>query len=243
MPPMALASSAISSPPTSPITSPPVSPRLHHPPSPYAALPPSPYANIPPSPYANFSPTPYATANIPPSPYPPTAQREQTPLQPELQPPAEPAVQLQSVSPLPDSNPHPRSIKTEPTQPKAQEATQVSNSETCASVIQDDIIEIQQQTGNITMQTTGQIHWLNKNMWHTKIRQEGVSYWKEFKRKVNSKVLIMSIAQLTIISPLKLHSIQRKTCLHNHECTLSILYFRFSQVRTAVLGGRLRASL
>lgn len=132
---MAVASSPISSPPTSPITSPPVSPRLHHPPSPYAAIPPSPYANIPPSPYANFSPTTYATANIPPSPYPPTAQREQMPLQSELQPPAEPAVQPQSVAPLPDSNSHPSSIKTEPTQPKAQAATQVSNSETCESVI------------------------------------------------------------------------------------------------------------
>uniref|UniRef100_H3C0T6 Myosin XVA n=1 Tax=Tetraodon nigroviridis TaxID=99883 RepID=H3C0T6_TETNG len=71
------------------------------------------------------NPTPYATANIPPSPYPPAAQREQTPLQPEAQPPAEPAVQPQPVSPLPDSKPHPSSVKTEPTQPKAQAATRV----------------------------------------------------------------------------------------------------------------------
>lgn len=137
MPAMAVASSPISSPPTSPITSPPVSLHLHHPPSPYAAIPPSPYANIPPSPYANFSPTPYATANIPPSPYPPAVQREQTPLQPELRPPAEPAVQPQSVSALPDSNPHLSSIKTEPTHPNAQAAPQVSKSETCESVVQD----------------------------------------------------------------------------------------------------------
>lgn len=129
MPSLAIASSPISSPPTSPITSPPASPR--HPPSPYAAIPLSPYTNIPPSPYANFSPTPYASANFPPSPYPSTAQREQMPLQPELQPPAEPAVQHLSVSPIPDSNPHLSSIKTEPTKFNAQEATQVSDSETC----------------------------------------------------------------------------------------------------------------
>lgn len=146
MPPMAVASSPTSSPPASPITSPPVSPRLQHPPSPYAPIPPSPYANIPPSPYANFSPTPYATANIGPSPYPERSH-----------PPSEPAVQPQSASALPDSSPQPSSIKTGPTQPKAQAAAQVSHSETCESVIQDDIIEIQQQTGS-TAQTPGQMH-------------------------------------------------------------------------------------
>lgn len=214
---MAGASSPISSSPTSPITSPPVSPRLHHPPSPYAAIPPSPYANIPPSPYANFSPTPYATANIPPSPYPPPAQRE-----PERQPPAEPAVQPQS-----DSNPHPGSIKTEPTQPKAQAATRVSNSETCESVIQDAIIEIQQQTGNITMQTTGQMHWFNKSMWHTKIRHKRIRCWREFKSIVNFKVLMISIAYRPYMSfktPL-----QRKSCLQSHECTL--IFFFSGSVR------------
>ncbi|XP_056890902.1 unconventional myosin-XV [Takifugu flavidus] len=127
MPPMAVASTPISSSPTTPTTSPPVSPLLHHPPSPYAAIPTSPYANIPPSPYANFSPTPYTTANVPPSPYPPTTQREQTPLPPEVQPPAEPAAEPQSVSPLPDSNPHLSSIKTQPTQPKAEASSQVQS--------------------------------------------------------------------------------------------------------------------
>lgn len=173
---MAAASTPISSSPTSPITSPPVSPHLHHPPSPYAAIPPSPYANIPPSPYANFSPTPYATANVPPSPYPPTTQQEQTPLQPEFQPPAEPAVQPQSVSPLPDSNPHPSTIKTEPTQPKAKASSQVSNSETCESVIQGDVIEIRQQSGNITMQNNWTNTLINKSVQNTKITPKRDTY-------------------------------------------------------------------
>lgn len=175
LPPTAVGSTPISSSPTSPATSPPVSPLLHHPPSPYAAIPPSPYANIPPSPYANFSPTPYATASVPPSPYPPTTQQEQTPLPPEVQPPAEPVVEPQSVSPLPDSNSHPSSIKTEPAQPKAKASSQVSNSETRESVIQGDIFEIQQQTGNITKQTTRHNRF-NKSASSTKIRPKGHSY-------------------------------------------------------------------
>lgn len=142
---MAMVGSPVSSPPTSPITSPPMSPLLHHPPSPYApaspfaVMPPSPYAYIPPSPYANFSPTPYTAADIPPSPYPPTAH-EQTQPQPQAQPPAEPAAQPQPGAPCPDSDPQPSSTITEPGQPKASAAAQVSNSEIYEAIVQNDIL-------------------------------------------------------------------------------------------------------
>lgn len=183
LPPMAVASTPISSSPTTPTTSPPVSPLLHHPPSPYAAIPPSPYANIPPSPYANFSPTPYATANVPPSPYPPTTQREQTPLPPEVQPPAEPAVEPQSVSPLPDSNPHLSSIKTQPTQPKAEASGQVSNSETSESVIQGDVFsKFNNQQVKLQCKQLDK-HWLNISASSTKHRLRGTVTDNNLKEK------------------------------------------------------------
>lgn len=134
---MAIVSSPVTSPPTSPITSPPMSPLLHHPPSPYT--PSSPYAVIPPSPYANFTPTPYAGANIPPSPYAPTTRREQTP----SQAPAEPQPRAQPQAPRPDLKSQPssaRTNKTEPAQPKANPAAQVSNCETCEVTVQTDIV-------------------------------------------------------------------------------------------------------
>ncbi|KAF3687897.1 Unconventional myosin-XV Unconventional myosin-15 [Channa argus] len=101
-----------------------------HPPSgatPYGVIPPSPYANIPPSPYANFTPTPYAAANIPSSPYASTAQQERTP----SQRPAEPGARPQASHPNPKSQPSSaKTNKTEPAQPGANSAAQVSNSET-----------------------------------------------------------------------------------------------------------------
>lgn len=181
-PPMAVASTPISSSPTTPTTSPPVSPLLHHPPSPYAAIPPSPYANIPPSPYANFSPTPYATANVPPSPYPPTTQRDQTPL-----PPAKPAVEPQSVSPLPDSNPHLNSIKTQPPQPKAEASSQVSNSETCESVIQGDGFFFFSKFNNkqVILQCKQlDKHWLNTSVSSTKLWLRGTVIDNSLKEKL-----------------------------------------------------------
>lgn len=127
---MTMVSGPVSSPPTSPITSPPVSPLLHHPPSPYAVIPPSPYANIPPSPYANFSPTPYTMAGILPSPCPPRGRQEQTTMQPEALPPPEPAALPQPGARCTDPIAKPSSTKTEPGQPKANSAAQVSNTET-----------------------------------------------------------------------------------------------------------------
>lgn len=137
---MAMVSSPVSSPPTSPITSPPMSPLLHHPPSPYAVIPPSPYANIPPSPYANFSPTPYTMAGILPSPYPPRDRQERTTMQPEAPPPPEPAALPQPGARCSDPIAKPSSTKTEPGQPKANSAAQVSNAETHEAKVQNDIL-------------------------------------------------------------------------------------------------------
>lgn len=136
---MAMVNSPVSSPPTSPITSPPMSPLLHHPPSPHAAIPPSPYANIPPSPYANFIPTPYTMAGILPSTYPPRGRQEQTTMQPEALPPPEPAALPQPGARCTDPIAKPSSTKTEPGQPKANSAAQVSNAETHEAKDQNDI--------------------------------------------------------------------------------------------------------
>ncbi|KAM7419612.1 hypothetical protein PAMA_016625 [Pampus argenteus] len=139
---MAMVSSPVTSPPTSPITSPPMSPLLHHPPSPYAIIPPSPYANIPPSPYASFTPTPFAAANIPPSPYAPTAQQEQTPLQPSAEPESQPQAQTQPQSSRSDLKCQTSSDnKSEPTQLKTNPSAKIVNdtlSEACVRITRDE---------------------------------------------------------------------------------------------------------
>uniref|UniRef100_A0A8D3BS95 Myosin XVAb n=1 Tax=Scophthalmus maximus TaxID=52904 RepID=A0A8D3BS95_SCOMX len=170
---MAMVGSPVSSPPISPITSPPSSPLPHHPlspyaTSPYAVIPPSPYANIPPSPYANFTPTPYAASGIPPSPYLPTAQQEQTPPRPGAQP------QPRATGP----RPQPSSTNTDPTepaQPKANPAAQVSNSETCGRTVQISR-ELPVETESIQTQLhqrTNEEHYTYTNVpWRLYLRKE-----------------------------------------------------------------------